>query len=144
MNTDKEDLLTLIKHKLRYLESPLQWLGVTALQPLIFLEEDYSKHFSVVNLSSGQLAEIPKEANLILFRLKGMGMAQGLSAIPQIMQLPGLLDTIARAQDRVVIVDDLVFSSATEIEQLEILAEVFYPKFFNFGHQDKAWMKLTL
>jgi hypothetical protein len=144
MNTEKEELLELITHKLHFLESPLHWIGINNLHPLSFIIHDYEQAFKSINLTKEGSVNLPTAAALVLLQLKSKSIAQVLTSLPEIMALPGLAETQAKLQDRVVVVDDIIYQSATELEQLEIMAEVFYPKFFAFGHEGKSWLKLNL
>ncbi|MEY5068416.1 MAG: hypothetical protein RLZ47_278 [Bacteroidota bacterium] len=143
-NADKEELLTLIAHKLRFVEGPLSWVGINDLQSLTFMRNDYFEPLKVKNLAEGSMPQIPKETNLVLIQLQNQGMQQAISALPQIGTLPGLQETMAKLHDNIFLIDDLVFNEASDLEQLEILAEVFYHKFFAFGHEGKAWVKLSV
>lgn len=144
MNTEKEELLELITHKLHFLESPMQWVGIDNLQPLSFIIHDYEKALKSINLAKEGCDALPKATALVFLQLKGNSIAQVLTSLPEIMALPGLSESQAKFQDRVVVLDDVIYQAATELEQLEIMAEVFYPKFFAFGHEGKAWLKLSL
>lgn len=143
MNTEKQELLELIAHKLHFLENPIQFVGINNLKPLAFISQDYAKHLKVSDLGAAQPDILPKDAGLVFLQISDQNLSQTLAQLPEIVALPGLQETHAKMQDRVILVDDLVFKKATEIEQLEIMAEVFYPKFFAFGYEGKAWLKLS-
>lgn len=143
-STEKEELYTLIAHKLRFVEAPINWIGINDLQSLTFIRNDYFEPLKVKNLMQGSLSAIPKETNLILIQLQNQGIQQAISALPQIIALPGLHESLARVNGNLFIIDDLVFNAASDVKQLEILAEVFYNKFFAFGHEGEAWVKLSI
>lgn len=144
MNTEKEELLELIAHKLRFLESPVQFIGVNNLEPLTYITENYHEQLKLRNLATENLVRIPAEVNLIIIRLERRDIPQMLAQLPQILQIAGLQESLANTQDKIFLIDDSVFSSATDLEQLEMLAEVFYPRFFAFGYEGKAWLKLNI
>lgn len=141
---DREELLTLIAHKLRFVEGPLSWVGINDLQSLTFMQNDYFEPLKVKNLAQESLSEIPKETNVVLIQLQGQGIQQAISALSQISTLAGLKETMAKLHGNIFLIDDLVFNEASDLERLEILAEVFYQKFFAFGHEGKAWLKLSV
>ena len=144
INTLKEELLELIAHKLHFLENPVQFVGINNLKPLSYMSQDYAKDLKAVDLGATQPDTLPKEAGLVFIQLGNQSLAEVLASLPQVMGLPGLLETLANTQERIVLVDDVVFKNSSDMEQLEIMAEVFYPKFFSIGHEGKAWVKLSL
>lgn len=144
MQTEKEELLELIAHKLHFVENPLKFIGINDLAPLSLMSHDYEEPLKCLNMATTVFDPLPIEAGLVFLQLKDQSMSQVLAHLPQIMQLPGLQETHAKLQDRVVLIDDVIFKSSGELEQLEMMAEVFYPKFFAFGYEGKAWVKLSL
>jgi iron complex transport system substrate-binding protein len=142
----EEDLIELIGHKLKFITDPCTLLTLASIDPLQTVNDPDWKatlqHFGIAELQIN--AELPKTAEILIFKLPKQSIAVSLALLPELMSLPGWANCQAVLNQRVYLFDDQVYQSASELEKLEILAEVIYPKFFAFGHDGKAWLKLSL
>ncbi|MFM7988888.1 MAG: hypothetical protein ACKPKO_57210, partial [Candidatus Fonsibacter sp.] len=89
------------------------------------------QHLGVAELQIN--AELPKNAEILIVRLPKQTIAATLALLPDLMNLPGWTNCQAVLNQRIYVVDDQIFQAASELEQLEILSELIYPKFFAFG-----------
>lgn len=138
METEIKELKELIAHKLYFVEQKPVYAAIAALQPLQFCNLPH-----VALLGGYAVQTLVKETELVIFQFTGKTIPEILSSLPELMALSGLAETVAALNGKLVLVDDQVFAAANEVQQLEILAEVFYPKLFAFGHEGSAWTKLN-
>ena len=141
--TEKEELLELFAHKLRFVEQKPSYAAIAAVQPLQFRDLAQAAVFGAQNLAK-QTGHLPQTAELILFQIPGKGIAEILASLAEIAALEDLSATNAALNGRLILLDDILFQAADEVKQLEILAEIFYPKFFAFGYEGTAWAKLHI
>jgi iron complex transport system substrate-binding protein len=145
MNAEQE-LAELIGHKLKFITDPCAILALSSIDPLQTVNDSEwkakLKHLGVTELQIN--AELPKTAEILIFKLPKQSIAASLALLPELMSLSGWSNCQAVLNQRVYLVDDLVFQSANALEQLEMLSELIYPKFFAFGYEGNAWLKLSL
>lgn len=143
---DPAEFLDLISHKLKYLDARARVLAIENLDPLKAVEttswqDQMSNLGSILGLEGHALA---KETDVLIFCLKHQTTAQVLSKIAQLVNLAGWQTCRSVVQQKVFVLDDAVFTNSDPLHQLEILAEIVYPKFFAFGHEGNAWLKLSV
>ena len=139
------EFLDLIAHKLKYLDARAQVLAIESLDPLKAVEtaswQDQISNFgSILGLEGDALV---KETDVLIFCLKNQTTAQVLSNLAQLVNLAGWPNCQAVVQQKVFVINEAVFNNSDQLKQLEILAEMIYPKLFAFGHEGDAWLKLN-
>lgn len=139
------EFLDLIAHKLKYLDAKARILAIESLDPLTAIvgsswQQQLNNFGFMLTLDDQNL---PKESDVLVICIKHETIAQVLSKLPQIVELPGWDTCQAVLQQNVYVMDEQIFSSSDQLKQLEIIAELIYPKLFAFGHEGDAWLKLN-
>lgn len=146
MSAETEELLELIAHKLKFVEDRPLVMGLASVRPLGVIHADYwlAKLKAIGAQAAPQHVEmLSKEIEVLLLKLEGFSLAESLAQLPELMAIEGWDQTRALQNQKVYILDDRLFESASALEQTEMLAEMIYPKFFTFGHEGKAWVKFS-
>ena len=74
----------------------------------------------------------------------GFDSERTIKEMPHLAQLPGYENLRAVRMGRVFVADDNAFFNRPGpriVESLEILAELFHPDLFTFGHKGKGWIR---
>lgn len=76
----------------------------------------------------------------------GFDLARTRSELPPLLAQPGFAELSAVRNNRVVLADGNAFFNRPGprlVESLEILAEIFHPELFDFGHEGSGWERLA-
>lgn len=141
---EQAELIDLIAHKIRFITDKIRVLGINKLLPL--QAEPSAEVLKFIELLGGTPVkpdDIAKNTDVLFIQLKGMSISQMLSLMPDLLAIPGWSESIAVAQKRVYLIDDLVFEAGSATERIEILAEIIHPKLFAFGYEGQAWVKVN-
>lgn len=143
MTAEAEELIELIAHKLKFVDNKPSVCTIQTIQPIGFITDDVwqEKLVQMGALTSGVLS---KDVDVLLVKIDDCSIAQTLAQLTDLMAIPCWDETRALQLQRVYLVDDQQFTAASPLEQIEILAEIIHPKLFAFGHEGKAWIKLSL
>lgn len=77
----------------------------------------------------------------------GFDLRRTKTELSPLFEKPGWADLKAVRENRVYLADGNQYFNRPGprlVESLEILAEIFHPEFFNFGHQKNGWQQLDL
>ena len=66
--------------------------------------------------------------------------------LPEILENTALKNTSAFQNNNLFIIQDTTFDQSDEnyLKDTEILAEIFQPKYFVYGHEGSAWVKFEI
>ncbi len=85
-----------------------------------------------------------KDPDVIVVMPCGWDMARARQEMPILLQKPGWKELKAVKEGRVYLTDGNQYFNRPGprlVESLEILAEIFYPHTFSFGHESHGWQK---
>ncbi|MFM6975317.1 MAG: hypothetical protein ACKOW2_00505 [Sphingobacteriaceae bacterium] len=143
------ELLELIAHKIRFIEQKPSVFGIHDIpfsgQIMNKVWVELIEKVGAIYLGpvSSVQAALPKLADTLIIQPSGLSISETLSSLPDLMAISGWNETHAVIQQKVFLVNDVLFQYLTTLEQIEILAEIIYPKLFAFGHEGSAWIKLN-
>lgn len=140
-----EERINIISHKLKFIaeENKPKIAFFREVSPAVTTDDGYLAN--LIRIAGGiyQTGVSTEESNpdlLIVFNEKPI--SQLLTGLPQALSIWS--QTRAVANNRIYIIhhpDYLRQPSARVADDIEILAEIFYPKYFVFGRDEDVWMK---
>ncbi|GGC40438.1 hypothetical protein GCM10011386_35600 [Parapedobacter defluvii] len=142
---DLEERINIISHKLKFIaeENKPKVAFFQDVFPLTAAENGYLAN--LIRIAGGiyQTRMIPHESSsdvLIIFNEKPI--SQLLTELPQVLSTWSQIPAVANNQIYIVHHPGYLRQpSALIADEAEILAEIFYPKYFVFGRDEDVWMK---
>ncbi|MES2378735.1 MAG: hypothetical protein V4553_19235 [Bacteroidota bacterium] len=148
---EQQERIDIIHHKLKFIEQKPTVACIINLDPLILAGDDKAE---LVNMAGGTTISGTSETMLqlnpdVIVLLPGdNNIAQSMSEIDQVLQLPGFADLKAIKNNRFYIADAGEYFNNNDadnvVDSVELLAEILYPKQFIFGHEGQGWIKFTI
>jgi iron complex transport system substrate-binding protein len=148
---EQQERIDIIHHKLKFIEQKPTVACIMNLDPLILAGDDKAE---LVNMAGGTTISGTSETMLqlnpdVIVLLPGdNNIAQSISEIDQLLQLPGFADLKAIKNNRFYIADAGEYFNNNDadnvVDSVELLAEILYPKQFIFGHEGQGWIKFTI
>jgi len=147
---EQQERLDIITHKLKFTEQKPTVAILKALDPIVLAADEMN---GLVTMAGGTLIEgdeqtlLALNADVVILMPAAMPMAETMSNMDALLQLPGFTGLKAVKDNRLYIIDgDVLTDDSTEslIENVELLAEIIYPKQFIFGHEGTGWIRFTL
>ncbi|MXV50772.1 hypothetical protein GS399_07285 [Pedobacter sp. HMF7647] len=135
-NEELEDLVNLVRHKLKFIEQKPKVLLISNLNPV-----EFSSETDLVSLAGGQSAgafENPSEADVIIISPQGSSLGNSLQNISSLLSESWWSASRAAVQNKVYIFDS---TNDDPVNALESLAEMINPKQFVFGHEGEKWVR---
>jgi iron complex transport system substrate-binding protein len=86
-----------------------------------------------------------RDPEIVIVLPCGFDMARARAELPALTQAPGWAELRAVRAGRVVVTDGNQYFNRPGprlVESLEILAEIFHPETFDFGHEGRGWQPL--
>jgi ABC-type Fe3+-hydroxamate transport system, periplasmic component len=150
LTEEQQERLDIIKHKLKFIEQKPTLAIVKAFNPITLAADDMA---GLIGIAGGSLIEGDEQTltalnpDIIIAMPDDMPMAQTMTHIDELLQMPGFTDLKAVKSNRFYIVDGDIFldkSNENMINNIELLAEIIYPKQFIFGHEGNGWIKFSI
>jgi iron complex transport system substrate-binding protein len=153
-----QERVDIIRHKLKYVESRPTVACIEWLEPLMVSGNWIPE---LVNLAGGNslLAEAGKHSpfvqwddilrsnpEIIVIMPCGFSIERTMREIDLLLNLPGFADMQAVKNNRVYIADGNQYFNRPGpriVDSIEIMAEIIYPKLFNFGYEGSGWIKFS-
>ncbi|GAA4098963.1 hypothetical protein [Mucilaginibacter panaciglaebae] len=150
LTEEQQERLDIIKHKLKFIEQKPKVAFVKTLEPLALAADEIVK---IVNMAGGSLIEGDEQTlfalnpDVVILMPDDMPIAQTMTNIDRLLQLPGFTELQAIKNNRLYIVSGDIFlddSTENRVEATELLAEILYPKQFIFGYEGNGWIRFTI
>lgn len=150
LTEEQQERLDIIQHKLKFIEQKPTVAIVKTLDAITLAADEMA---GMVAMAGGTLIEgdeqtlIALNPEVIILMPDDMPIAQTITNLDVLLQLPGFTNLNAVKNNRLYIVDGDAFaanSAENIVEVVELLAEIIYPKQFIFGHEGNGWIKFTL
>jgi iron complex transport system substrate-binding protein len=150
LTEEQQERLDIIQHKLKFTEQRPTVAIVKALDPIVLAADEI---VDLVAMAGGTLIEGDEQTllalnpDVIILMPEDMPVAQTMSSVDTLLQLPGFTDLKAVKGNRLYIVDGdsyLEDSAENTVDTVELMAEIIYPKQFIFGHEGNGWIKFTV
>ncbi|SEN63421.1 iron complex transport system substrate-binding protein [bacterium A37T11] len=146
MQTDVEERLDIIRHKLKFIEAaqrPKVRL-LRSLFPQVLLDD--SSLQEIVEWAGGRPSQVAEADLLIIVTTEPMNQLLGI--LPDQLKQPEWINTPAVQNNRVYVVDGQHFlpsgSDDGMAEDAELLAEIINPTQFIYGYNGDGWMQFDL
>lgn len=150
LTEEQQERLDIITHKLKFTEQKPTVAVIKSLDPVVLAAVEV---VDLVSIAGGTLIEGDEQTllalnpDVIILMPEGMPMAETMTNVTTLLQLPGFTDLKALKNNRLYIIDgDILAGESAEntVETVELLAEIIYPKQFIFGHEGNGWIKFTV
>ena len=154
-----DERVSIIRHKLKYIETKPSIACIEWLEPLMVSGNWIPELVSIAGGSSilaepGKHSPFVQWANIqqndpdiILLMPCGFSIERTIKEIHLLLQLPGFADLKAIKNNRLYIADGNQYFNRPGpriIDSIEILAEIINPKQFIFGYEGIGWVKFTV
>ena len=143
---DLEERINIVSHKLKFIsdENKPRVLFLADVAPIRLVDNAYLA--AIARVAGGIPVSTPTEGAVIdtLVIISEKPVQQLLAALPNWLAMPEWAETEAVKQGNIYLIhhpDHLQQPGALVADDIEILAEIFYPKQFIFGRDEDAWMK---
>lgn len=143
--------LEIITHKLKFIQAAQrpQVLLLESIAPYRFAGNDYFNQ--LVHMAGGKAMEKGSMEDLnpgvLIVQAKGSSMISYLGKLPQLLELPEWRDTDAVKNNKVYTVEssrNLTLPSVKMADQVELLAQLFFPQYFVFEEAGNTWLQFDL
>jgi len=155
---DLQERVDIIRHKLKYVEDKPTVACIEWLEPLMVSGNWIPE---LVNIAGGRsiLAEAGKHSpfvnwediqqhdpEIIIVMPCGFSIERTMKEIDLLLNQPGFAAMKAIKNNRLYITDGNQYFNRPGpriVDSVEILAEIIYPKLFNFGYEGNGWIKFS-
>jgi iron complex transport system substrate-binding protein len=151
LTEELQERIDIIHHKLKFIEQKPTVACIINLDPLMLAGDNLVELVSIAGGTAiGGTAETMLQLNpdIIVLMPGDNSIAQSITEIDQLLQLPGFADLKAIKNNRFYIADaSQYFNNADAdnfVSAVELLAEIIYPKQFIFGHEGQGWIKFSV
>ncbi|NNU33731.1 ABC transporter substrate-binding protein [Mucilaginibacter sp. S1162] len=151
LTEEQQERIDIIHHKLKFIEQKPTVACIINLDPLLLAGDDKAELVRIAGGTAiGGTAETMLQLNpdIIILMPGDNSIAQSMSDIDELLQLPGFADLKAIKNNRFYIADAGQYFNNAEtdnfVDSIELLAEIIYPKQFIFGHEGQGWIKFSL
>jgi iron complex transport system substrate-binding protein len=148
---EQQERIDIIHHKLKFIEQKPTVACIINLDPLILAGDDKAELIRIAGgaaISGTVETMLQLNPDIIVLMPGDNSIAQSMSEIDQLLQLPGFADLKAIKNNRFYIADaGQYFNNADAdnfVDSVELLAEIIYPKQFIFGHEAQGWIKFSI
>ncbi len=148
---EQQERIDIIRHKLKFIEQKPTVACIINLDPLLLAGDDKAELINIAGGTAiGGTAETMLQLNpdIIMLMPGENTIAQSMSEIDQLLQLPGFADLKAIKNNHFYIADASQYFDNAEadnfVDSVELLAEIIYPKQFIFGHEGLDWIKFSV
>lgn len=150
LTDEQQERLDIITHKLKFMEQKPTVAIIKTLDPIVLAADEMK---DLVATAGGVLIEGDEQTllalnpDVIMLMPNDMPIAETMSNMDTLLQLPGLAGLKAVKNNRLYIVDSaMVVNDAAEntVDTIEMLAEIIYPKQFIFGYEGNGWIKFSV
>lgn len=150
LTEEQQERLDIIQHKLKFIEQKPTVAIVKTLDAVTLAADEMA---GMVAMAGGTLIEGDEQTllalnpDVVILMPDDMPIAQTITNLDVLLQLPGFTDLNAVKNNRLYIVDGESFAEASAenmVDVVELLAEIIYPKQFIFGYEGNGWIKFTL
>jgi iron complex transport system substrate-binding protein len=151
LTEEQQERIDIIHHKLKFIEQKPTVACIINLDPLILAGDDKAELIRIAGgtaISGTAETMLQLNPDIIVLMPSDNSIAQSMSEIDQLLQLPGFADLKAIKNNRFYIADTgQYFNNADAdnfVDSVELLAEIIYPKQFIFGHEGQGWIKFSV
>ncbi|MGF7080860.1 ABC transporter substrate-binding protein [Mucilaginibacter sp. UYCu711] len=151
LTEEQQERIDIIHHKLKFIEQKPTVACIINLDPLILADDNLIELLSIAGGTAiGGTAETMLQLNpdIIVLMPGNNTIAQSMTEIDQLLQLPGFADLKAIKNNRFYIADAGQYFNNAEadnfVDSIELLSEIIYPKQFIFGHEGQGWIKFSV
>jgi iron complex transport system substrate-binding protein len=151
LTEEQQERIDIIHHKLKFIEQKPTVACIINLDPLLLAGDDKSKLISIAGgtaISGTAETMLQLNPDIIVLMPGDNSIAQSITEIDQLLQLPGFADLKAIKNNRFYIADaSQYFNNADAdnfVSAVELLAEIIYHKQFIFGHEGQGWIKFSV
>ncbi|MFD2873430.1 ABC transporter substrate-binding protein [Mucilaginibacter ximonensis] len=150
LSEEQQERLDIISHKLKFMEQRPTVAIIKTLDPIVLAADEMK---DLVATAGGVLIEGDEQTllalnpDVIMLMPNDMPIAETMSNMDTLLQLPGFAGLKAVKNNRLYIVDSaMVVNDAAEnaVDTIEMLAEIIYPKQFIFGYEGNGWIKFSV
>jgi iron complex transport system substrate-binding protein len=149
LTEEQQERIDIIHHKLKFIEQKPTVACIVNLDPLILAGDDKAELIRIaggVAISGTAETMLQLNPDIIVLMPGDNSIAQSMTDIDQLLQLPGFTNLKAIKNNRFYIADaSQYFNNADNfVDSVELLAEIIYPKQFIFGHEGQGWIKFSI
>jgi iron complex transport system substrate-binding protein len=151
LTEEQQERIDIIHHKLKFIEQKPTVACIENLDPLILAGDDKAELVRIaggVAISGTAETMLQLNPDIIVLMPGDNSIAQSMTDIDQLLQLPGFTDLKAIKNNRFYIADaSQYFNNADAdnfVDSVDLLAEIIYPKQFIFGHEGQGWIKFSI
>jgi iron complex transport system substrate-binding protein len=151
LTEEQQERIDIIHHKLKFIEQKPTVACIINLDPLLLAGDDKAELTSIaggVPISGTAETMLQVNPDIIVLMPGDDNIAQSMSNVDLLLQLPGFADLKAIKNNRFYIADaSQYFNNADAdnfVDSVELLAEIIYPKQFIFGHEGQGWVKFSI
>jgi len=151
LTEEQQERIDIIHHKLKFIELKPTVAAIIKLDPLMLAGDDKAELIRIAGgVSIGGNAEtlLALNPDVIVLMPGDNDIAQSMSEIDGLLQVPGFANLKAIKSNRFYIIDASQYFSNDNadnfVDSVELLAEIIYPKQFIFGHEGQGWIKFSV
>lgn len=142
-----QERIDIIKHKLKFFEQKPTVAAITQLHPFQLAGAEINQLLILAGglPITGELQE--QNPDVIVLMPEGRTIEQTMRNLGDLLQIPGFTELRAVKNNRLYLADALTYFKNTEenqVDSIELLAEIIYPKQFIFGHEGEGWVKFEV
>jgi iron complex transport system substrate-binding protein len=151
LTEEQQERIDIIHHKLKFIEIKPTVACIINLDPLLLAGDDKAELIGIaggVSITGNAETLLELNPDVIILMPADNNVAQSMSEIDQLLQLPGFADLKAIKSNRFYIADASQYFNNDDaenvVDSVELLAEIIYPKQFIFGHEGQGWIKFSV
>jgi iron complex transport system substrate-binding protein len=148
---EQQERIDIIHHKLKFIEQKPTVACIINLDPLLLAGDDKAELIRIAGgtaISGTAETMLQLNPDIIVLMPGDNSIAQSMSEINQLLQLPGFAELKAIKNNRFYIADASQYfnndGADNFVDSVELLAEIIYPKQFIFGHEGLGWIKFSI